>query len=194
MTVVIRWRTPRNGANIWLSRIFFAIGCAFTGYCLAQLIDLYLYRSLSIRKLSRSRIGEPRPASGIPISLLEVPRLDLQVPVGEGTSARTLSRGAGHIAGTAFPEEPGNVGIAGHRDTVFRKLSRIQTGDTVLLVTATNRYRYQVAWTRIVSPADVGVLAGSEQAELTLVTCYPFWFVGPAPKRFVIRARRVGIE
>ena len=103
----------------------------------------------------------------------------------------TKLHAAGHIPGTAFPDEPGNVGIAGHRDTFFRKLSQIHRDDLITLTTPVGSYRYSVEWTRVVAPADVAVLGPSQSAVLTLVTCYPFTYVGPAPQRFIVRARRL---
>jgi LPXTG-site transpeptidase (sortase) family protein len=109
--------------------------------------------------------------------------------VSEGIKPLTLSRAAGHIPGTAFPDELGNVGIAGHRDTFFRKLGEVKTGDVITLTTPSKSYQYSVEWTRVVSPSHVEVLEPSNTAVLTLVTCYPFNYLGPAPRRFVVRAR-----
>ena len=111
--------------------------------------------------------------------------------VSEGIRPHTLVRAAGHIPGTAFPDEPGNVGIAGHRDTFFRKLSGIRKEDLITLTTPVGSYRYSVEWTRVVAPEDVAVLNPSRAATLTLVTCYPFSYLGPAPQRFIVRARRI---
>ena len=109
----------------------------------------------------------------------------------EGTNARTLRLGAGHIAGTPLPGEPGNSGIAGHRDTFFRELKDIRNHDEIQRQTASGLLRYQVDWAKIVGPNDSSVLEPSAAAStLTLVTCYPFYFVGPAPKRFVVHASK----
>jgi sortase A len=125
------------------------------------------------------------------IGLIKVPRLGLSVIIIEGTSARILRRAAGHISGTALPGQPGNVGIAGHRDTFFLPLQNIRTNDTITLTTLVGEYRYRVVSTRIVSPTDVAVLKRSGNQILTLVTCYPFYFVGAAPDRFIVRAERI---
>jgi LPXTG-site transpeptidase (sortase) family protein len=140
----------------------------------------------------RAAAAPPAPlAEGTLVGRIELPRLGLSTLVLEGTSTLALRRGAGHIAGTPLPEAGGNVGVAGHRDTVFRRLEDARPGDAVVLTTPTGSYRYQVEWTRIVEPEVVSVLAASTAPELTLVTCYPFDFIGPAPQRFVVRARRV---
>jgi sortase A len=106
----------------------------------------------------------------------------------EGTSAQTLRLGAGHIKGTAFPGEPGNSGIAGHRDTFFRPLKDIRTNDEIQIQTATGMSRYQVDWVRVVAPDDTGILDPAAASSLTLITCYPFHLIGSAPERFVVHA------
>ena len=134
--------------------------------------------------------AEATTAGGL-IGRLEIIRLALSVIVIEGTGATTLRRAAGHIAGTALPGEPGNVGISGHRDTFFRPLRNIREDDIITITTLLGEYRYRVVSTTIVGPSDVGVLEPGEGEFLTLVTCYPFYFVGSAPDRFIVRAERV---
>ena len=108
--------------------------------------------------------------------------------VREGADEGTLSRAVGHIPGTALPGKVGNVGLAGHRDTFFRPLRNIRADDIIELQTTSGTYRYVVKSTRIVTPRDVSVLAASGGDTLTLVTCYPFYYVGSAPKRFIVHA------
>ena len=112
----------------------------------------------------------------------------------EGGDDATLSRGSGHIEDTPFPGQPGNVGIAGHRDTTFRALRHIRIGDALEFKTADRLYRYRISKTMIVGPDDVYVLDPTQAPALTLVTCYPFEFVGHAPRRFIVRAELVGEE
>ena len=119
---------------------------------------------------------------------LEIPRLNLRVMVNEGADEQTLSRAVGHIPGTGLPGVPGNVGLAGHRDTFFRPLRQIRANDLIELQTTSGTYRYMVNSTSIVTPRDVGVLQASGGQTLTLVTCYPFYYVGSAPKRFIVHA------
>ena len=123
---------------------------------------------------------------------LEVPRLGLSVMVLEGDSAAVLRSAAGHVPGTDGPERrDGNVAVAGHRDTFFRPLRAIRPGDEVTLATAGGTFRYAADSIRVVAPADVAVLDRVGRPVLTLVTCYPFGYVGHAPKRFVVQAHRL---
>src|SRR5262245_17665940 len=123
------------------------------------------------------------------LALLEIPAVDLEVVVLDGTDDWTLNRGVGRIQGTATPGAPGNAGIAGHRDGFFRALAHVQPGDVVRL-TAPGRtpLDYQIEWVRVVRPEDVWVLEPTEGPSLTLVTCHPFYFVGHAPEHFIVRA------
>lgn len=120
---------------------------------------------------------------------LRIPRLGISAMVGEGVDTRTLDRAVGHVPGSAFPGEAGNVSLAGHRDTFFRKLASIRPGDRIRLVTPDGSFEYRVEHIGVVSPASVEVLRDTGEPALTLVTCYPFRAIGPAPDRFVVRAR-----
>jgi LPXTG-site transpeptidase (sortase) family protein len=125
----------------------------------------------------------------VPAAVLRIPKLKLEVPVYEGTSKSTLDRGAGWIQGTAQVDSPeGNVGIAAHRDGFFRPLKDIAVGDALYLETVKTIRQYHVTSLEIVDPDDVGVLDETSASTVTLVTCYPFYFVGSAPKRFIVRA------
>jgi sortase A len=135
--------------------------------------------------------NEASPAMRSVIGRLEIPRLNLSVMVREGADERTLRRAVGHIPGTALPGKLGNVGLAGHRDTFFRALQNIREDDAIEFQTTGGTYRYIVKSTKIVTPRDVSVLAASGGENLTLVTCYPFYYVGSAPKRFIVRAAQV---
>jgi sortase A len=180
-------------------------------YCAFVLVDTWVFQKeqhrqfeklLQDRQQANSRAIQPSyptPAQDLPpglterlIGRIEVPRFGISVYVIEGTSSSTLRRAVGHISGTALPGNPGNVGISGHRDTFFRPLRNIRRNDIITLTTLLGEYRYRVVSTRIVNPYDVGVLDQSEDEILTLVTCYPFYFVGSAPNRFIVRAERVG--
>jgi sortase A len=145
------------------------------------------------REWSPQRVAEwaaARLASEAPpLALLEIPRAGIAVAVLDGTGALALNRGVGRIAGTAGVADAGNLGIAGHRDGFFRALRHVRAGDAIRLVAPGGERRYRVEWTRVVAPGDVSVLAPTDHAALTLVTCHPFWFVGPAPERFIVRAR-----
>ena len=150
-------------------------------------VDQRLWDRARIRAyaLALARPGPP------PIALLRIPRLRLEAPVLEGTDDRTLDRGVGHIAGTAQPGEAGNVGIAGHRDGFFRVLKDIVAGDLMELALPGETRRYRVQKISIVRPEDVSVIDPDSRSLLTLVTCYPFYIVGSAPKRFIVRSELV---
>ena len=123
-----------------------------------------------------------------PLGVLRLDKLNLRIPVFEGTSGRVLNRGAGWIPGTARPGEQGNIGIAGHRDGFFRGLKDYSVGDSMELATTEGADEYVVDQIEIVDPEDVGVLQPRQKPSITLVTCYPFHFVGDAPKRFIVHA------
>ena len=125
-----------------------------------------------------------------PIGVLRIPKVHIEAPLLPGTDDVTLNRGIGHIEGTALPGTDGNAGIAGHRDGFFRGLKDISPGDTIELETQQGREVYRVERIWIVVPEDVSVLDPTPTRALTLVTCYPFYFVGPAPQRLIVRAVR----
>lgn len=128
------------------------------------------------------------PYVDLPMAVLRIPKLHLEVPVLNGTDAMTLNRGVGRIAGTALPGQKGNIGIAGHRDGFFSGLKDISTGDRIELVTVNRTDMYVVDRILITNPDDLSVLEDGARPTLTLVTCYPFHYVGPAPRRFVVAA------
>ena len=131
---------------------------------------------------------------GSALGRIEISAIGLEAMIMEGTDAKTLRRAVGHISGTPLPGQQGNVAIAGHRDTFFRALRNIREDDEITLTTLAGSYRYRVDSIKVVEPDDTAVLDNSDAAILTLVTCYPFYFVGPAPKRFIVRAHRVSAE
>jgi len=198
MKLLVKTGTSRS-ALIWAQRMLFAVGILLLGYCGYVVLDTWVFQARESAELER--FVPERPASrgvAIPaigpdglIGRIEVQRLGVSVVVMEGTSNQTLRRAVGHIAGTGLPGQPGNVGIAGHRDTFFRPLRNIQPDDIVTLTTRGGSYRYRVVSTKVVSPDNVAVLDPDGKEILTLVTCYPFYYVGSAPERFIVRAQRV---
>ena len=122
---------------------------------------------------------------------MDIPRLGLNAVFVQGDSPKILRRAVGHISETALPGDPGNVVLTAHRDSFFRPLRNIRRGDTIELKTLDGEFAYQVDWTEAVSPSDVEVLHASGGNTLTLVTCFPFYFIGPAPKRFIVRAHQI---
>jgi len=139
------------------------------------------------------RKSMPAPESAFPISVigrLSVPRLQFSAMVREGIDRRTLRVAVGHIPSTALPGQAGNVGLAGHRDTFFRGLKDLRPRDEIQFATPIGNFKYQVESLTVVEPDNVEALAPSPENVLTMVTCYPFSYIGPAPKRFVVRAKQ----
>jgi sortase A len=146
--------------------------------------DLRLWSVKRIKAYQASLLVNVPP----PLGVLGIPSLRLQVPVLEGTDDLTLDRGVGHITGTPWLSDGGNIGIAGHRDGFFRALKDIHVGDTIDLHSQQGSTHYLVDEIQIVSPDDVSVLEPRAKSSLTLVTCYPFYFVGSAPLRYIVHA------
>jgi sortase A len=138
----------------------------------------------------RDEVHRNTVALGSALGRIEISRIGLAVIIAEGTDEKTLQRAVGHITGTSLPGEQGNVALAGHRDTFFRELRNIRQDDEVTLTTPGGSFSYRVDSIKVVAPENTAVLNDSGESILTLVTCYPFYFVGPAPKRFVVRAHR----
>ena len=147
-------------------------------------VDVRLWGTARIHAYEHSLASKIAP----PIALLSIPRLHLTAPVFDGTDELTLNRGVGRIESTATAGSDGNMGIAGHRDGFFRGLKDIKQGDVIRLETATQQDTYIVGAIQVVEPTDVSVLESSSTPAVTLITCYPFYFVGNAPHRFVVKA------
>ncbi len=137
--------------------------------------------------------GSAEPAPGTLIARLEIPGIHLSVPVLEDDEAQSLTRGVGHIRETAMPGGLGTVGLAGHRDTFLRPLSRIAPRMEIRLTNASGVYRYVVDSTEVVMPEEVRVLDIVDEPSLVIVTCYPFHYIGAAPKRFIVHAHLVSV-
>jgi sortase A len=133
------------------------------------------------------------PKTGSILGRLEIPEIGLSVPILEGDDSSILRQGVGHISGTAFPGGLGNVGLAGHRDTLLRRLQGIKSSMMVYIWTRAGKFSYKVESTEVVAPENVEVLDIGEAPQLTIVTCYPFYFVGPAPQRFIVHAHLVSL-
>ena len=177
-----------------------AAGVLLLGYCAVEFVESRFFESHQAHKFAQElRTAPPRSATPLPamppprdgavVGRLEIPRLGVSVMVVEGVDDGDLNRAAGHIPGTAFPGQTGNVGIAAHRDTFFRPLRNVKADDTISLQTLRGTYRYRVVSTSIVNPDDVRVLDPTGGSTLTLVTCYPFYYIGSAPRRFIVRAQ-----
>jgi len=151
-------------------------------------VDTSLWAPERIRAFEESL----RKELGAPLGVLSIPKIRLEVPVLDGTDDLTLNRAVGRIEETARPGEAGNLGIAGHRDGFFRGLKDVAVGDEIHLKTLTRDYLYVIESIRVVSPEDVHVLDATPKPVLTLVSCFPFYYVGSAPRRYVVRAVLVG--
>jgi sortase A len=147
-------------------------------------VDFSLWSEKRIQAYRTSLLAK----TDLPVAVLRIPKIHLEVPVFDGTDDMTLDRGVGRIIGTAKAGQPGNIGIAGHRDGFFRGLKDVGQRDVVELAIGDRTIRYVVQETTIVQPEDVSVLATTKEPTLTLVTCFPFYFVGSAPQRFIVRA------
>jgi sortase A len=209
MRILVKKKALR-GMLKWTQRLFFAGAILLLGYCGFVVADAWVFQQRESRNLQRllehhhtadgnaaqyrSVTLTPSPpaiaATGL-IGRLEIPRLKLSAVVIEGDDSKTLRRAVGHIASTPLPGQPGNVALTGHRDTFFRPLRKIRRNDIIVLTTLQGQYHYRVVSTRVVSPDNIAVLDASNGEILTLVTCYPFYFVGSAPNRFIVRAERI---
>lgn len=164
-------------------------------------LGTYGYATLDANRIQRhhtavfERTADTRAAyiaaPGSLVGMLDVPRLRMSAPVVEGDDDGTLKASAGHLPDTPLPWQPGNSAIAGHRDGLFRPLKGVKVGDEITFRTTREALRYRVTATAIVQPDDLSVLAPRRHDALTLITCYPFYFVGAAPQRFVVHAQRV---
>jgi sortase A len=153
-------------------------------------VDLTLWSEARMKAWQSTR-GVASPTA---LAILRIPRIHLEVPILEGTDELTLNRAVGHIEDTAMPGGDGNAGIAGHRDGFFRGLMNVAPGDAIELETLYGTEHYRIERTWIVTPDDIWVLDPTLERSLTLVTCYPFYFVGPAPQRYIVRAVHDGTQ
>jgi sortase A len=184
-----------------IERGLYGVAVVALGWYAAVTIDAAREQAALSSELERSRAAVAlAPAADAPrlsaalepralVGRIEIPRLRLSTVAREGVDTRTLRASAGHVPGTALPGQPGNAAFAAHRDTFFRPLAGIRAGDEIQVTTPGGAFRYEVTSTRIVDPDEVSVLDATPDATLTLVTCYPFDYVGSAPQRFIVRAR-----
>ena len=196
---------PPRRAWKWVERVLLIVAILSLGYYAYVSAETYLYQAYETRELDAILKSAPTPApasteqvarrraalpAGATIGRIEIPRLGVSAIVRAGSDARTLRLAVGHIPGTAYPGEDGNVGLAGHRDTFFRKLRDVRPDDIIRIATTDGTYSYRVERTTVVNPDAVWVLDPTDSEVLTLVTCYPFTYIGSAPQRFIVRAHR----
>jgi sortase A len=187
---------PRRGSAKFFrvaSYFFLAVGLFALGYVGYVLVDAHIYQAYEQSKFeSISRKEPPRLlVEGGVIGEIQVPRLRLKAIVVQGDSHTILRRAVGHLPETALPGDPGNIVLAGHRDTFFRPLRNIRLGDAITLKTADGNFQYLVESTQVVPASNVEVLNASNGRTLTLITCFPFDYLGAAPNRLIVRAREL---
>jgi sortase A len=188
----------RNGILRVLSTLLLTVGLAVLGYACYFSTSAYLFQKTETISLTNFSPEAPSIEHSIPvipeggtIGLIKIERLGLSAVVVEGDSSSVLRRGVGHVPGTAMPGAPGNSALSAHRDTFFRPLRKIQTGDVITLQVRGAEYAYEVESTSIVPPTAVEVLRSRGRDELTLITCYPFNYIGSAPNRFIVHAHKL---
>jgi sortase A len=174
--------------------VFLSCGVLALAYCGYVVAAAHFYQAIQKSRFESVRTVEAHhPAlEGNAIGVMKIARLGMDAIFVQGDSPKILRHAVGHIAETALPGEPGNVVLTAHRDSFFRPLRDIRQGDMIELKTLDGEFAYRVDWTKAVSPSDIEVLQSSHENTLTLVTCFPFYYVGPAPKRFIVRAHQIG--
>jgi len=180
-------------------QFFLWLGAAALAYAAGTVVYAGVYQRYQSWKFEREvaviAVTPPAPVDqvidlreGDVVGRLEVPRIGMSLMVFQGIGERILTIGAGHVPSTSLPGADGNIAIAAHRDTFFRKLEGIRAGDAIRVSTVRQTYEFIVDSTEIVDPDDVQVMESRGRSELTLITCYPFYFVGAAPRRFIVHA------
>jgi sortase A len=190
-------RTEARRRWVWIERGLVGLGVACSVWWGVVSLQATRYQHEQRAALERMRAAAPAVEndsvplhSGSVIGSLDIPRLRLSAMIAEGDDDATLSMAIGHLSDTPLPWHEGNSALAGHRDTFFRPLQHIRIGDELRVSTVRGDFRYQVRETMVVGPDDVWVLDPTDRPMLTLITCYPFNYVGKAPRRFIVRAER----
>lgn len=182
-----------------LSLLLVLIGIGLLGYVASEYWGMYhSQQKLEIEWQRQAALvnvpGAPKLTADDLLTRVVIPKINLDAIVVEGVSYKDLSKGPGHIKDTAMPGEPGNAVISGHRDTFFRHIYELSKGDEIQIRRDGKVFRYEVTGKEIVMPDDVGVLKQTADPQLTLITCYPTYYIGPAPKRLVVFSKLVGSE
>lgn len=194
----------------WLALGLLLIGLGFMGAWTWEQVDTRLYQrsagsrlaamqaraaSTATAERGSARTGTPGARSpiraGDPIGRIDIDRVGLSAIIAEGDDPRTLRRAVGHVPSTPLPGDDGNVVLAGHRDTFFRALRTVEEGDRIRVTTPDERLDYEITSIEVVGPEETDVMWPTKERSLTLITCYPFHYIGPAPDRYVVRARQV---
>lgn len=179
-----------------LAHLLLVGGLLALGYASYIVIGARTYQVVEHERFEQARqVAAPVPelVDGGSIGEIQIPRLGLMAIVAQGESPAILQHAVGHLADTALPGEPGNVVLAGHRDTFFRPLRRVRPGDAIIVKARNGDFEYVVESTAVVRPTDIDVIQPTDRRTLTLITCFPFSYVGPAPGRFIVRARQTEV-
>jgi sortase A len=184
--------TSRDRIASWLEAGLFTISLLFLGWWTAVRFEASTWQARQEQRLQEATQSETplRDNDGL-VGRIEIPRVGVSAMIGSGVDAQTLSHAVGHIPGTGLPGKAGNIGLAGHRDSFFRGLRGLTLKDRIEIATPDGQYEYAVDSIQIVEPGRADLLRPTAGETLTLVTCYPFSYIGQAPKRFVVKARRV---
>ncbi len=177
----------------WLEGALLLLAALFSIAAGSQLIEAH-GAQVEARQIAPVTQASSAVKAGGVLGRLEILKVGLSVPIVEDYDPQTLVRGVGHVPGSALPGGLGNLVLAGHRDTFFRPLRNVQAGMVIEVVTAAGRYRYMIDRTEVVTPDRVEVLDIGERPEMTLITCYPFEYVGSAPKRFIVHAHLLSLD
>ena len=190
--------STRNALLMVATHFFLSLGIFGLGYVAYNYFEAHHYQATQMKQFEvpalARQVNLPTPrvvAEGDMLGQLQVPRLGLNAIVVEGDAHAALKHAVGHLRDTALPGQSGNVALAGHRDSFFRPLRDIQLGDEIRFNTLQQSYKYRVDAIHVVRPREVGVLRSSTGHDLTLVTCYPIYYLGPAPKRLIVHAREI---
>jgi sortase A len=185
--------------------LFLTVGIVALGYAGYVVADAHIYQEVEAAKFESvtkaiAPLVPTEPAASVPkrvigddglIGELEIPRLGMKIAIVQGDSENILRRAVGHLPSSAMPGDVGNVALAGHRDTFFRPLRKIGPGDAITLKTYDGDFEYRVESVEVVSPSNIEVLKSTEARTLTLITCFPFNYIGSAPNRFIVRATQL---
>jgi sortase A len=185
-----------------LSYLLIVVGLCIVGYAGWQIVDTKMQTSTSLveakeivesppnKEIYKEEDGTYKPPIGEAVGVLQIPKLNADLPIVEGTDPDDLEKGVGHYKGSYYPTENGQIVLSGHRDTVFRKAGELEIGDSLQIALPYGNFEYEITETKIVEPDDLGIITlQNEKEELILTTCYPFSYVGNAPQRYIIYAK-----
>jgi sortase A len=186
-----------------LSYLLIVVGLCIVGYAVWGIVDTKMQTSKSLdeakaivdsppnKEVYKEEDGTFKPPMGEAVGILQIPRLNADLPIVEGTDPDDLEKGVGHYKGSYYPDENGQIVLSGHRDTVFRKAGKLEIGDSLEIVLPYGNFEYEITETKIVKSDDLSIITlQNETEELLLTTCYPFSYVGNAPQRYIIYAKK----